>query len=278
MKKYIILFSLILSNAITAQLKIPQLSSTATIIQNIGLTEITINYSRPSTRNRVIFHKNGLVPLNEIWRTGANNATKITFSKDIIIKGNLLKKGSYSFLSIPNATNWQINWYPYKSNNWNSYVSQKPILVINIPIVKTLGLVETFEIHFKNITLNSALLVLEWKNVEVNIPIEINEKEKILKSITKTLSGPSNFDYYNAALYLHETKTNLNKALEYIQKVTKSDDAFFFQVTREAMILNDLGKHELALKTAKRALILSEKSKNDDFIRINKKMIKTLNH
>lgn len=270
------LFTIVISNMVNAQLKTPHLSPLATISQDIGLTKVTVEYSRPSAKGRVIFGENGLLSTNKVWRTGANNTTKFTFSDDITIKGKELKKGVYTILSIPKTTNWQINWYSHKSDNWNSYVSQKPILSIDVPIQKTPNLVETFEIHFKDITLNSASLILEWENTKIKIPLRVNEKEKILKSITKVLSGPSSFDYYNAALYLHETKTNLNEALEYIQKVTKSDKAFFFQVTREALILKDLGKYQLALKSAKRALVLSEKAKNLDFINLNKKIIKEL--
>lgn len=276
MRIYIMLFTIVISNMVNAQLKTPHLSPLATISQDIGLTKVTVEYSRPSAKGRVIFGENGLLSTNKVWRTGANNATKFTFSDDITINGNKLKKGIYTILSIPKTTDWQINWYLYKSDNWNSYISQKPILSFDIPIQKTLNLIETFEIHFEDITLSSASLILEWENTKIKIPLRVNEKEKILKSITNTLSGPSSFDYYNAALYLHETKTNLNEALEYIQKVTKSDKAFFFQVTREALILKDLGKYELALKSAKRALVLSEKAKNLDFINLNKKMIEEL--
>lgn len=276
MRFHIIYFAIIFSSVLNAQLKTPNLSSSATISQDIGLTEVTIKYSRPSVKGRLIFGKNGLLSYNKMWRTGANNATKITFSEPIAIQGNQVKKGSYTILSIPTENTWQVNWYPYNSNNWNSYVSQKPILSINIPVKKVTNLVETFEIHFEDITLNSASLVLEWERILVKIPLQINEKEKILNSITKVLSGPSNFDYYKAALYLHETKTNLNTALEYIQKVTKSDKALFFQVTREALILKDLRMYKSALKVAERGLQLSKKANNLDFISINEKIIKEL--
>ncbi|MBA6155097.1 DUF2911 domain-containing protein [Tenacibaculum sp. S7007] len=277
MKKYIILLSLILSNAITAQLKIPQLSPTATITQNIGLTEVTINYSRPSVRNRVIFEKNALLPFNEIWRTGANTATKISFSNDINIQGDTLKKGNYSILSIPKLNSWEIRWYSYDSGNWNTYVDKTPLLTIDVNVKKVPQLIETFEISFQDITLKSASLVLQWEHTVLKIPLTINEKEKILNSIKKTLAGASSFDYYQAALYLHETKTMLPKALEYIKKVTKSKKALFFQVTREALILKDLGENKEAVKVAKRGLLLSKKAKNNDFIKLNNKIIKGLN-
>ncbi len=277
MKKYIILFSLILSNAITAQLKIPQLSPNAKITQNIGLTKVTINYSRPSTRNRVIFKNDGLLPFNEIWRTGANTATKISFSNDINIQDYTLKKGDYSILSIPKLNSWEIRWYSYDSGNWNTYVDKTPVLTIDVNVKKTPQLIETFEMSFQDITLKSASLVLQWEYTILKIPLTINEKEKILNSIKKTLAGATSFDYYQAALYLHETKTTLPKALEYIKKVTKSKKALFFQVTREALILKDLGKNKEAVKVAKRGLLLSKKAKNNDFIKLNNKIIKDLN-
>jgi len=277
MKTLYITISLFFFYAIAyPQLKTPSLSPLSEIKQKIGLTEVTIEYSRPSTRSRVIFGESGLLPNNMVWRTGANKATKITFSKSVFIKGNLLEKGSYTILSFPDETSWKMKWYNYKSTNWNSYKDKEPIFELELPVIKLKSKVETFEIHFQNITFNNADIVLEWEETKIEVPLEIKENEEILKSIDKVISGPSSFDYFQATLYLHETKTDLNKALLYIQKVTASKKALFFQVTREAMILKDLGKDKEALKVAKRALVLSEKAKNNDFIKLNKIIIEQI--
>lgn len=130
------------------------------------------------------------------------------------------------------------------------------------------------ELHFQDVTVNSATLLLEWEDTRLKILISVDEKERIFKAINRTLVEPSSFDYYQAALYLHETQTDLEKALEYIRKVTTLDSALFFQVTREALILKDLKRNKEAIEIANRALILSKKAGNKDFVRLNKKNIK----
>jgi len=277
MKLQYILIAVLLSYTCgIAQLKIPNLSPSATAIQKIGLTTAEINYYRPSARGRTVFGNQGLLPFGEMWRTGANNATKITFSDPVFISKKPINAGSYTIITTPREKDWQIQWYPYESTNWNSYINKEAIISINIPVEKTNSYKESLSIHFEDITLESANLNIHWANTRVKIPITVDEKESILKSIDKTLAGPSPFDYFRAAVYLHETKTDLALALKYIQKVTNSDKALFFQVTREALILKDLGKNKEAKQIAKRGLELSKKAKNNDFIRLNQNMIETL--
>lgn len=275
-KAILVLLSIIYSTPVIAQLTIPSLSTSASITQSIGLSEIAVEYSRPSAKGRKIFGENGLLPYQIAWRTGANNATKITFSENTIIGGIELEKGSYTLISYPGASEWEIQWYPYTSNNWLDYLDEDPIITLNIPVKTVERYVETFEIRIQDITLDSGILLLEWENTALHIPIHVDEKERITTSIERTLSGPSNADYFQAALYLHETQSDLEKALDYIKKVTSSDNALFFQVTREAQILMDLKMYDEALVSAKRALELSKKVDSKDFIRLNQKLIKEL--
>lgn len=263
-----------MSASILAQLKIPNLSSTATFSQDIGLTTVEVAYSRPSKKNRKIF--NGILPYGQYWRTGANIATKFSFSKSIIINGKLLEKGNYTLLTIPEKSSWKVKWYVYESTNWNNYKEKTPIISFDIPVQRIQETIETFSMSFQNVTLQSADLFIEWENTRIVIPFEVSEHEEIIKSIDKSLSGPSTSEYFRAALYYHETKTDLQKALTYIQKVTSSDNALFFQVTREVLILQDLSKNKEALLVAKRALELSKKAKNKDFIKINSDIISAL--
>ncbi len=275
MKKYSIVVLMLISIATHGQLKMPKLSPTAKIIQHIGLTKVEIDYSRPSVKGRTIFGKSGLLAHNKAWRTGANNATKITFSEPVEVKGNIVNKGSYTLLSFPNRdASWEIKWYSYTSANWITYIDQKPLFAIKVPVIKRTNPLETLEMSFQDITLNSAKMIIEWERIKLEIPLKVQEQEKITKRINKELSGPSNSDYFQAALYFHETGADLAKALKFIQKVTKSDKALFFQVTREAMILSDLNRGEEAVKVAKRGLILAKKVGNNDFIWQNEKIIK----
>ncbi|MBW1295205.1 DUF2911 domain-containing protein [Aquimarina litoralis] len=256
-----------------AQLSIPALSPSSKFTQTVGLTDIEIQYSRPSKRNRVIFGENGIIPFGELWRTGANRATKITFSEDLKIKGTLIQKGSYAILTRPNNPNWEINFYTYESGNWSSYVDKKPIVSLTAKHQKLTDVLETFLIYIDQITLDTASLTFAWDQSKIVLPLQLGTHPKAMANIEKTLAGPSSFDYFQAALYLHETGNNLEKALTYIQKATKSENPLFFQVHREALILADLNRKTEAITAAKRSLELSKKANNKDFIRLNEKFI-----
>ena len=276
MKKYSTCLLLFFYIAVNGQLKVPSLSSFSKLTQTIGLTEVTVEYSRPSVRDREVFGEKGLLPNNTLWRTGANTATKISFTKSVYVKGNKLERGDYTILTVLNEKEWSIHWFKYVNSNWNFYVDKSPLFTVEIPVIKNNELLETLEIHFQDVTIDSANLIIEWEYSKIKLPIKIDESKTILNNIEKELSGPSSFDYFNAALYLHETKKDLLKALEYIQKVTKSEQALFFQVTREALILRDLKRFNEAKIVAKRGLKLSEKANNRDFIRLNKKLLREL--
>lgn len=256
-----------------AQLKTPSLSPSAKTIQTVGLTEIEVNYSRPSVKGRKIFGPDALVPYGEIWRTGANAATHIRFSTPILIQDQELQAGSYALLSIPNQDRWELKWYPYESSNWNSYVEKEPVLTNHVSVLQSKVSKESFEIQIDSIHLEGAKLVIEWEYTKLSIPLQVLTQKKVLRNIARTMNGPSSNDYYQAALYLHESRTDIEKALEYIQRVTASDKALFFQVTREAQILSDLNRNKEAVQAAERGLILSQKANNKDFIRLNKRII-----
>ena len=277
MKTYISLFILcLLSLMASAQLRTPSLSPASTLTQKVGLTEIEIEYSRPSARDRSIFAKEGLIPFGEFWRAGANRATKISFSSEVRLMGKSLEAGSYSILIKPFPGHWEIYFYPYVSTDWNSYVGREASLILKPAVAENASSIESFEIRIQDLDLHSASLVFGWEKTRVKVPLEVNDQAQVFASIERTLSGPGSFDYYNAAVYLHASNTDLEKALEYIQEVTRSDKALFFQVSREAQILQDLNRREEALVVAKRALMLAQEVNNQDFIRINTKLIEAL--
>src|SRR5690606_23258948 len=123
MKKYL-LTTLVLAMAVSfmfGQIQTPQPSPVAKIEQRIGLIDVTLEYSRPSMKGRKIF--GDLVPYGEVWRTGANAATKITFSEDVTIEGNMVKKGAYALLTKPGEKSWIIMLYPHTSTNFGSYLN-----------------------------------------------------------------------------------------------------------------------------------------------------------
>ncbi len=268
------ILAILFSASSFAQLKTPAASPSAKVIQTVGLTDIEIHYSRPGTRDRTIFGPDGVVRYGNFWRTGANAATKIIFSDDVTISDKELKAGTYALLTKPEASIWTFNFYSYESGNWTSYVKKEPVTSVRTQKTTVSDSIETFTISLDNITMETADLVFSWENTKVTLPVKVEVHKKTMAGIEKMLAGPSSFDYFRAALYLHERGQDLNTALQYIQKATKGENPRFFQVHREALILADLGRKAEAIAVAKKSLELSKKAGNDDFIRLNEKSIK----
>ncbi|MEO1418752.1 MAG: DUF2911 domain-containing protein [Bacteroidota bacterium] len=259
-----------------AQIKLPALSPAVEISQKIGLATATLSYSRPSLRGRDLFGEEGILVLGEKWRTGANATTTITFSKDVEMNGQVLPKGIYALLTTPQKASWTFHFYPYEKRSYTAFLEKVPLLEITLPSQQLSYATETFSLHFEAIHLSGANLVLQWGNYKVEVPVSVNEQESILANIDKVLTGPSPFQYFQAALYLHETQTDLPLALQYIRKATQRDDALFFMWYREALILQDLDRREEAVEAAKRAMASAQKAGNGDIERLSQRMIDQL--
>ncbi|MEO1451370.1 MAG: DUF2911 domain-containing protein, partial [Bacteroidota bacterium] len=117
-----------------AQLKTPSLSPKLEAKHQVGLTHITITYSRPSMRGREIFGADALVPYGQAWRAGANAATKIELDQDIFLDEKLVEAGVYTILVTPQADKWTINWYPYTKTNWQYYLKETPVFTLSSPV------------------------------------------------------------------------------------------------------------------------------------------------
>lgn len=274
MKKLLFsVLALLLVTTTFAQIKTPSASPSAEVKQGVGLTDITINYSRPSANGRTIFAKDGLVPFDAIWRTGANSATKITFGDAAIVAGSALKAGAYAVLVTPSAKMWDFKLYTYESSSWNSYVEKEPVAKFSVPVTAAGSMVETFTIGINNLKDDAATIDFAWEKTLVSVPVKFEVHEKVMADIKRVMSGPSSNDYAAAAGYLHSSGTDLKLALEYIQKANADGEPRFWLVRREALILADLGRTKEAVVAAERSLKLAKEAGNDDYVRMNEKSI-----
>lgn len=268
----ILLFVAGLATLAMGQLQTPAPSPAAKTTQTVGLTDVTIEYSRPGVKGRTIF--GDLVPYDKIWRTGANAATKITFSDDVTIEGKELKGGSYAILTKPSATMWAVHFYPYESGNFGTYVEKEPAVAVSVA-PQTLPLkVENFTMGVGNLHNEGGDLQIIWDNIYVPIKLGVNTDAKVMAQIDRMMAGPSANDYYAMGQYMHDAGKDLNKALKFVQKATKGDSPRFWQVRREALILADLGRKAEALEAAKLSMQLAKEAGNDDYVRMNEKSIK----
>lgn len=148
-------------------------SPSAKLVQKVGLTDVTVEYSRPSMKDRTIFAEDGLVPFGKIWRTGANLATKVTFSGPVTIGETELEAGSYAILTKPGADEWAVHFYTYKASGWGSYREAKPAAVATAKSSTSENSTESFLISIDELRDYSASLVMMWENTKVSVPFKV---------------------------------------------------------------------------------------------------------
>ncbi len=274
LKKLLMLLTIVgVTSAINAQIKTPQPSPAAKMEQVVGLTDVTIEYSRPSMNGRTIF--GNLVPFGEVWRTGANANTKITFSNDVTIDGKELKKGTYAIYTIPNATSWEVIFYN-DATNWGNpekWDESKVALKTTATVQQLPMKVESFTLMLNDLKNDSAELAILWENSYVGVKFGVPTDKATMKSIETALAGPTKNDYFQAATYYHTTGKDLKQALEWMKKATVGDDPAFWYLRRMSLIQADLGDKAGAIATAKRSMAAAEKAGNADYVKMNKESI-----
>ncbi len=257
-----------------AQIKTPQPSPGAKIEQKVGLTDITLDYSRPSMRGRTIFGE--LVPFGKIWRTGANMRTKITFSKDVTIDKKELKAGTYAIFTIPNKDSWEIIFYTdYAGGGAPSELDETKVALKTTSKVSPLGFdMESFTMAFGDLAdPNFTTLFILWERTEVAIKIDLATDKTVVASIDKTLAGPSAGDYYSAASYYFSTDKDLKQALEWVNKAVVMNPKGFWMTRQKSLIQAKMGDKKGAIETAKVSMEVAKQEKNENFVKMNEKSI-----
>ncbi len=279
MKKIIFALAMIIFNfTIEAQVKTPAPSPKTTSNQVVGLTDVTIEYSRPSVKGRLVF--GDLVPFGKLWRTGANQNSTISFSEDVVIKGATLKKGKYAIFTLPKADTWEIIFYT-DTDNWGMpevWDENKVAYKTKIAPIALGNHVETLTIAINNLTNDSGTLDISWEKTMVSVKFEVPTQKAALASINKVLAGPVAGDYFSAAQYLFQSEGDLNKALEYVNKALgmgkAGEDAPFWYLRLKSLIQAKLGNKSGAIETARLSLAGAEKAKNGDYVKMNNDSIK----
>lgn len=281
MKKFSLIFFLAvfaaLESSFAQQLQMPQASPSASISQKVGLTDVQVIYSRPSTRGRKIFGE--LVPYGQIWRTGANSATTLDFSTDVMIDGKTVPAGKYALYTIPGKNEWTIV-LSKNTELWGAlgYSDADDLMRFKVSPNKLSRKYETFEISFNNMTDNAADLSMKWENTRVDFRISTEVDPIVMAQIqemvidTKT-ENPSLL--YASANYYFTNNKDLNQAYEWIKASTASDPKYW-TMHLKAKIEVALGKNSEALASAKESMKLAEEAKNPDYIALNERLMKSI--
>ena len=281
MKKALVVLFAMAGFIAEAQVQSPSPSPAAMVSTVVGLTDVKVEYSRPKVKGRKIFGTGTefLTPYGQMWRTAANNGSRITFSDDVKFGGMDTPKGTYLLLTIPGATEWTVILYKdvAMGGDVSAYDIAKDQTRVMAKADKLAEKVETFTIEIADLAENSksANLQIMWENTSVKVPIAVDFDSKVMKSIeASTKVNPGNL--YQAANYYLENGKDLKQAMEWITTASATNpDAYWMWLTK-AKIQKALGDKKGAMESSMASKAAAEKLKNADFVKMNDDLMKGL--
>nr|WP_299345197.1 DUF2911 domain-containing protein [Allomuricauda sp.] len=266
-----------------SQINHPKASPFSIIEQEVGLSKIKVEYSRPAVRGRHVFGpqldgQKGLVPYGRIWRVGANESTKISVSTAMEVMGNHLPKGTYALYAFPEEDIWEIAFHT-NIKHWGdgrkNYDVEEDLFRIEVKPEKIPYHQENFLIAFDSITHNSTQMQLVWANTKATIPFKIDTHAQMELEIANQIkSNPTAQTYYEAARYLQEQGRDYPRALEYLNKALAiGGDTYYFHRVK-SLVEAALGDYKNAVISAQKSLELANEQDKDEFVLMNQKNIK----
>jgi hypothetical protein len=252
----------------------PAPSPTTTIKQDFAIGAIELTYSRPAAKGRKIF--GDLVPYNKLWRTGANAATRISFTEPVEIGGKRIDTGAYVLYSIPGQDSWEIILNK-GLKNWgiDGYKEAEDVVRFKVSPYKVKNKVESFTMEFTDVKPESCVLEIRWEKTGVSIPVMANFRDKVraqIEAAMKTDKKP----YWSAAQFYNEYDKNLPLALENATKAIETNKDAYWMWIYKARIQKEMGDKAGALESSNKSLEMATAAKNDDYVKMNKDFQKTL--
>lgn len=250
-----------------AQLKLPAASSGQEISQDLGIGTIQLKYQRPNMRQRVVFGE--LVPFGQVWRTGANDATTITFSTDVQIEGKNLAAGTYGLFTIPEQGQWTII-FSKNPEQWGAYNYDEAddVLRIQVQTSKLDQPVETFTISFNQVLEQSLVMALAWEQTQAEFNVSVDQKAEILASIDAAMQGDKK-PYFPAAMYYFKNDLDLSKAVEWVKEADKGNTSAAHIKYWKSLILAKSGDRAGAVQAAEEGLSMAQAADNAEYIKLN---------
>jgi hypothetical protein len=273
MKKIILIGFVCLSYVTNAQVITPKASPIGKVEQKVGLTDISISYSRPAVNGRIIF--GDLLPFGERWRLGANENTKFRTSDDLNFESGILKAGTYALYATPFVDHWELEFYT-DTTNWGmpeKWEDVKVALKLRAGLEKPRTTAENLTIGIEKMEFNSAELVISWDEMNVHFPFTVNTKEKVLASIEQTMKSKNITanDYHAAASYYFTEQLDLKQALAWSEKAVEMKGPSAYWMTRlKAQLQAANGDIKGAMETAKNSMQEAEKDGDLNYVRMNK--------
>ncbi|WP_421807437.1 DUF2911 domain-containing protein [Flagellimonas sp.] len=279
MKKFTLLLCMMsIGFFMKAQIQTPAPSPFSTLEQKVGLTDVTVKYSRPAMKGRKVF--GDLVPFDAIWRTGANQNTTISFSDDVTVEGKELKAGTYAIFTRPNEAVWEVFFYT-ATDNWGTPQEWDASKVAATVKVETMDIpmpIESFTITIDDLHNNGATLGIMWENTYVGVDFTVPTVSKATKSIEETMANKEDLtanDYFAAGSYYFAEGMNMQQAKEWVDKaVEMGDGSAYWMMRTQSLIYAKMGDKEAAIEAAKRSLAAAQAAGNQDYVKMNKDSLK----
>ncbi len=256
----------------SGQAHIPGASTTQTISQDFGLGKIIVTYSRPNVKGRKIF--GGLQPYGEVWRTGANAATTITFTENVLIEGNKVPAGEYGLFTIPGPDEWTIilnktwkQWgaYAYKQSDDLLRFKVKP-MTMSWPI-------ESFTIQFANSGTQATDMIIMWDKTVVPIHFATDDDAQVMLNIDTLMQKDPKQNAFGSIQYYYDNNKDMKKALAWAIDAEKGDPNAPYYVLWEARVRLKMGDKQGAIAAAQRGVDLAKAGKDDEYVRLNQMVL-----
>ena len=237
-----------------AQFETPQPSPKATLTQRVGMTDVSISYSRPGVKGRVVW--GDLVPYDKPWRTGANQATTITLSDDVTVQGQNLAAGTYSIVTIPGKDEWTVI-FNTDTKLWfeTEYDAAKDVLRVKAK-PEAAPMLESLRIDFPTVSATEAVLAIEWEKLRVPVTIGVDVDGKLKKSLASAEATAWQGPLMTARYYFEQRKDRA-EAWKWLDKSIASSRNWA-NVSRKARFLAEEGKTAEAVKAGEEALALAK--------------------
>ena len=286
MSKHLLHLSAVVATAVTllaapaahAQITTPQASPKSTVMQRVGLTDITVVYSRPSAKARAIFGT--VVPFGKRWRTGANATTSIKFSDDVTIEGKKVPAGEYGIYTIPNKTEWLVvlNKNTKLGADVDGFKDDQDVARFNVKPYKVAGKVETFTIGFTDITPATANVAMEWEMTGAKFKVTADVESKVMAQIDEKITKnatPAPGDLASAAVYYYDNNKDLKQALAWMEKANAAEPTKFWNLNTEAKIRLKMKDYAGATKVAEasKKAALAATPPNGDYVKMNEELM-----
>jgi hypothetical protein len=250
----------------------PQPSSSQVITQGLGLGKITLTYSRPNTKGRKIF--GGMEPYSVVWRTGANSATVIKFSDDVIIDGKKVPAGEYGLFSIPGMEEWTIILNKTsKQCGAYSYKETDDFLRFKVKTDKLKDLTETLTLDFVNVTPTTADLQMKWEHSGFAFHIVTDVDTKVMANIDSAMKTDKK-PYFESVIYYYNNNKDMDKALAWATELEKNPKmSAYVSKLWKARVLLRKGDKAGAIAAATAGAKAAADDKTEEYVRLNNEVI-----